>query len=71
MLGADRREVAPDLAPSGAAIGVGNPDEDRRSIAHDAERGLHRNLDGCPKDEGFKPVDRDTHEFRLSLLTPA
>ena len=59
MLGAHRREVAPDLAPAFGAFSVGDADEDRRAVAHDAEGGLHGGVNGGAKNEGF-----DVGEFQ-------
>ena len=55
VLGTHGREVAPDLAPALRAFGVGDAHEHRRPVAHDAEGGLHRCVDGAAQYEGFQP----------------
>ncbi len=64
VFGAYRREIAPDLAPAFAAIAVGQPDQHRGSVSHDAERGLHRRIGGGAQDEGIEPLHLDRRRAR-------
>jgi hypothetical protein len=57
MLGADRWKIAPHLAPAGLAVAVFDANEQRRPVAHLAERRHHRRCQRIAEAECLDAAD--------------